>query len=151
MSGADSEGVIDPWVAEWFAANPERAAPFEELVPELLELARGPVGMPSTRDVAEVRDDDVDGVPVRVYRNEGTPTGLLVYFHGGGFVMGSIGIMDNVARELAHATDRGVGRVPPRTRTPLPRRARRLRESHPVGARARGELRGVARGRGSRR
>jgi acetyl esterase len=29
---------------------------------------------------------------------------LVVYFHGGGFVMGSIGLMDNVARELAHSS-----------------------------------------------
>jgi acetyl esterase len=86
------------------AANPERAAPFEDLTPELLELARGPVGLPPTRDLAEIRDDAVDGVPVRIYHGEGRPTGLLVYFHGGGFVMGSIGIMDNVARELAYGT-----------------------------------------------
>jgi acetyl esterase len=98
------EGVIDPWVADWMAANPERATPFEDLTPEMLELARGPVGFPPTRDVADIRDDVVDGVPVRIYRNDGRPTGLVVYFHGGGFVMGSIGIMDNVARELAHGT-----------------------------------------------
>ncbi len=29
-----------------------------------------------------------------------TPTGLVVYFHGGGWVIGSLGIMDNVARAL---------------------------------------------------
>jgi acetyl esterase len=98
------EGVIDPWVAEWMAANPERATPLEDLSPEILELARGPYGMPVTREIAHVDDETVDGVPVRIYRGDDRPTGLLVYFHGGGFVMGSIGIMDNVARELAHAT-----------------------------------------------
>jgi acetyl esterase len=41
-------------------------------------------------------------VPIRIYQGEGIPTGLVVYFHGGGYVMGSIGLMDNVARELAH-------------------------------------------------
>jgi acetyl esterase len=100
----DDEGVIDPWVAEWLAANPERAAPLENLSPEILELARGPVGFPPTREIADIDDELVDGVPVRIYRGERPPTGLLVYFHGGGFVMGSIGIMDNVARELAHGT-----------------------------------------------
>jgi acetyl esterase len=100
----DDEGVIDPWVSEWLAANPERAVPFDNLSPEMLELARGPMGAPPTREIADVSDDLVEGVPVRIYRGEDAPTGLLAYFHGGGFVMGSIGIMDNVARELAHST-----------------------------------------------
>lgn len=104
FGSVDDEGVIDPWVTEWFAANPERAVPFDNLSPEILALARGPVGAPPTREIAHVSDDLVNGVPVRIYRGEGPPTGLLVYFHGGGFVMGSIGIMDNVARELAHST-----------------------------------------------
>lgn len=98
------EGVLDPWVAEWIATNPQRAAPFESLSPEMLELARGPVGFPVTRAIAHVEDDVVGGVPIRIYRGEGTPTGLVVYFHGGGFVIGSIGLMDNVARELAHCS-----------------------------------------------
>jgi acetyl esterase len=98
------EGVLDPWVSEWMAANPERARPFEDLSPEWLELARGPVGFPATRTLPDVADDQVGGVPIRIYRGEGEPTGLVVYFHGGGFVIGSIGLMDNVARELAHAS-----------------------------------------------
>ena len=98
------EGVLDPWVSEWMTANPERARPFEDLSPEWLELARSPVGFPPTRELADVADDQVGGVPIRVYRDEGEPTGLLVYFHGGGFVIGSIGLMDNVARELAHSS-----------------------------------------------
>ena len=60
-------------------------------------------GSPPTREIATITDDDVDGVPIRIYQGDGVPTGLVVYFHGGGYVMGSIGIMDNVARELAHA------------------------------------------------
>jgi len=98
------EGVLAPEVAAWLEANPMYGTPLEELVPEILELARGPVGAPPTRDIAHVHDDDVDGIPIRVYRNDGPPTGLVVYFHGGGFVIGSIGLMDNVARELAHGS-----------------------------------------------
>jgi acetyl esterase len=98
------EGVLDPWVAEWFAANPERATPFEELDPVILELARGPFGLPSNREVAQVSDESVGDIPIRIYRDADAPTGLVVYFHGGGFVIGSIGLMDNVARELAHAS-----------------------------------------------
>jgi len=97
------EGVLDPWVAAWFEEN---GMPIiEELVPELLPLARSPEGFPVTRPIAHVSDEDVNGVPVRIYQDDGPATGLLVYFHGGGFCIGSIGLMDNVARELAHATD----------------------------------------------
>jgi acetyl esterase len=98
------EGILDPWVSEWMAANPDRARPFEDLSPEWLELARSPVGFPPTRELADIADDQVGDVPIRVYRDAGQPTGLVVYFHGGGFVIGSIGLMDNVARELAHSS-----------------------------------------------
>ncbi len=98
------EGVLDPWVAEWMAANPERATPFVELSPEILELARAPVGLPPTREIPYVTDEAVGDIPIRIYQGHGDPTGLVVYFHGGGFVIGSIGLMDNVARELAHSS-----------------------------------------------
>ena len=96
------EGKLDPWVAEWIAANPMRSTPFEDLSPEILELARGPFGEPPTREIDHISDESVGDVPVRIYRNDAEPTGLVVYFHGGGFVIGSIGLMDNVARELTH-------------------------------------------------
>ncbi len=96
--------VLDPWVAEWIAANPERATPFADLVPELLELARGDYGPQLTQEIDHVDDEKVGNVPVRIYRNDGEPTGIVVYFHGGGHVIGSIGIMDGVAREIAHAS-----------------------------------------------
>ena len=67
-------------------------------------MARGRSPSRRRRDIATITDDAVDGVPIRIYRGEGVPTGLVVYFHGGGYVIGSIGIMDNVARELAHAS-----------------------------------------------
>jgi acetyl esterase len=98
----ENEGVLDPRVATWLAENPMRATPLEVLDPEILELARGPFGMPPAReiDIAHVIDEKVGDVPIRIYQADSDPTGLVVYFHGGGFVIGSIGIMDNVAREL---------------------------------------------------
>jgi acetyl esterase len=98
------EGVLDPWVVEWIAANPMRATPFEDLSPAFLELARGPVGEPPTREIAHISDETVGDVPVRIYRDDAEPTGLVVYFHGGGYVIGSIGLMDNVARELTRSS-----------------------------------------------
>jgi acetyl esterase len=104
--GADGdstdEGTLDPWVADWMGANPLLSSPFEDLSAPMRELARSPVGFPPTREIAQVTDDVVGNVPIRVYRNEEPPTGLVVYLHGGGFVIGSIGLMDNVAREITH-------------------------------------------------
>jgi acetyl esterase len=99
------EGDVDPWVSDWIAANPLLATPFDDLSPENLQLARSPVGPPPTRQIAEVVDRTVEGIPVRIYRQDGPHTGLVVYFHGGGFVMGSVGLMDNVARELTHSSN----------------------------------------------
>ncbi len=104
MEQVDDEGVLDPWVSEWMAANPQRSTPFEDLSPEMLELARSPVGFPPTREIAHIEDEVVGDVPVRIYRGDGPATGIVVYLHGGGHVIGSIGLMDNVARELTHAT-----------------------------------------------
>ncbi len=102
---AVKEGVLDPRVVEHFEANPFHATPLSlaDLPPEILALARGPEIEPPTRDIADVVDDIVDGIPIRIYRHDEPPAGVVVYFHGGGFCIGSIGIMDNVARELAHA------------------------------------------------
>jgi acetyl esterase len=99
-----AEGVLDPEVAAWLEANPMVGTRIEELPPEMLSLARGAEGAPPTREIARTTDDVVAGVPVRIYEHDGEPTGVFVYFHGGGFCIGSIGVMDNVARELAHAT-----------------------------------------------
>jgi acetyl esterase len=102
VADTSDEGTLDPLVAEWFAANPTMTQPFDDFSPEMLALARGPVGAPPTRELAQIVDDTVEGIPVRIYRGDAPPTGLVVYFHGGGFCIGSIGLMDNVAREITH-------------------------------------------------
>jgi len=104
----EDEGVLDPRVVEWFEANPMMSEPFEDFSPEMLALARSPVGAPPTRAVARVADDVVDGIPVRIYEHDHPPAGLVVYFHGGGFCIGSVALMDNVARELAHCSGAAV-------------------------------------------
>jgi acetyl esterase/lipase len=95
------EGVLDPWVAEWLEANP---LPSDDFSPEFLALTRGSFEMPTSREIAQVGDDVIAGIRVRVYDHADEPTGLIVYFHGGGFCIGSVALMDNVARELAYAT-----------------------------------------------
>ena len=128
FEGTDDEGVLDPWVEQWIKDNPIQSSPLETLTPEILELARGPWAFPPAREMAEISDSKVDGIPVRIYRPSGPLTGLVPYFHGGGFVIGSIDIMDNVAPRagLRVVRRRGVGRLPARARTPVPRGDRRL-------------------------
>lgn len=104
MRTQDDEGVLDPWVAAWLREHPQPDWITEGFPPEIRELARGPAGAPPTRQIDQVTDEVVHHVPVRIYRGNGPQTGLIVYLHGGAFVVGSIGIMDNVARELAHAS-----------------------------------------------
>jgi acetyl esterase len=99
------EGVLDPWVADWLEANP---LSFDDFSPETVKLARGSFEVPVTRDVSKVHDEVVAGVPVRVYEHADQPTGLVVYFHGGGWCVGSVALMDNVAREVAYATGAAV-------------------------------------------
>ena len=100
----NDEGVLDPWVAEYFEADPSRNTVMDTLDPEILELARGDFSLPCDVEIASIEDADVEGIPIRIYRDDEPPTGLVVYFHGGGFVLGSIGIMENVAKELCHTS-----------------------------------------------
>ena len=54
-------------------------------------------------EVHAVEDVDADGVPIRIYRPVETdePSMALVYFHGGGWVIGSIETHDGPARAIA--------------------------------------------------
>jgi acetyl esterase len=60
-------------------------------------------------EVAHVEDREIPGpagaIPTRLYRPEGTaPLPFLVYFHGGGWVLGGLGSHDVVCRSLANAS-----------------------------------------------
>ena len=55
-------------------------------------------------NVYAIGDLDADGVPVRVYRpsaEDNLP--VVVYFHGGGWTIGSVDVYDTVTRALANA------------------------------------------------
>jgi acetyl esterase len=62
----------------------------------------------STVDLPEVRDVDAGGIPARLYRPTLERTGLCVYFHGGGFVIGDLDSHDDVCRKLAVASGHAV-------------------------------------------
>jgi acetyl esterase len=57
--------------------------------------------------VAHVEDRRVPGpagdIPVRLYRPDGDSLPLLVYFHGGGWVLGGLGTHDALCRSLTNA------------------------------------------------
>ncbi len=55
--------------------------------------------------VFAIEDADADGVPVRIYRPSPDPDlPVIVYFHGGGWTIGSVDQFDLVARQVANAT-----------------------------------------------
>ncbi|GAA2211509.1 alpha/beta hydrolase [Nonomuraea monospora] len=53
-----------------------------------------------------VRDEEAEGVPIRIYRADpgDGPLPVVVYFHGGGWVFGSVRRNDPTARDLAIRT-----------------------------------------------
>ncbi len=62
---------------------------------------KGATAGPPGPEMAEVTDQQIEGVPVRSYRpNDHTGSGV-VYFHGGGWVLGSIETHDRQCRNLA--------------------------------------------------
>jgi len=84
---------------------PLRAQP----IPEARMLMTALAGMSGTPDIplAQVENRTIPGpggaIPVRVYTPAGTgPHPLLLYFHGGGWVLGNLDTHDGVCRQLAH-------------------------------------------------
>ncbi|WP_043616988.1 alpha/beta hydrolase [Nonomuraea candida] len=68
---------------------------------DLLAVHRGPL-----TKLPFVRDELAEGVPVRIYRADpgDGPLPVVVYFHGGGWVFGSVKRNDAAARDLAIRT-----------------------------------------------
>jgi acetyl esterase len=54
--------------------------------------------------VRHVVDADADGVPTRLYSHGGAEQPVLIYAHGGGWVLGDLGTHDGLCRHLAAAT-----------------------------------------------
>ena len=83
--------------------------PLEESTPEQARAIRASRQRPSTEVVREVRDLDAGGVAARLYRpSDRDDLGLLVYFHGGGWVIGDLDSHDQVCRVLANGSGQAV-------------------------------------------
>ena len=59
--------------------------------------------------LAEVRDLEIDGaagpIPARFYRPLGDPRGLILFYHGGGWVVGNLQSHDKAVRALANRSE----------------------------------------------
>ena len=99
--------MIDPQVQAVLDAGAE------EPPPASIEEARAGYARTSLRfvgaaeDVAEVREADADGVPVRVYR-PADARGAILWIHGGGWILGTLDAYDPLCRALANRTGAAV-------------------------------------------
>jgi acetyl esterase len=101
---------LDPQIAQLIAqaaaADPRG---IEELTVEQARIRGGSVAVASVpfEEVAATRDIVVNADPTitaRLYRPAAGRLPLLVYFHGGGWVVGSVALSDNFCRALANAS-----------------------------------------------
>jgi acetyl esterase len=101
----DDQQVLDMMKA---AGRP----PVAELPPEearkMYRASRGPL-QPELPDMAELRNLSAPGpagdIPLRLYRGMGTKPGplpVLVFYHGGGYVIGDLDTHDYVCRKIAN-------------------------------------------------
>jgi acetyl esterase len=94
-------------VADFYAAM--RTTPFEELPPTEARALYSAGQVPSTEVVHEIRDIQAGSVPCRFYRPSAQSNlGLLVFFHGGGWVIGDLNSHDGVCRSLANKSGHAV-------------------------------------------
>ena len=78
-------------------------APIESGTPQQARDARNARRVPPTEVVHEIRNLDAGGVPARLYRpSDRVDLGLLVYLHGGGWILGDLESHENVCRSIAN-------------------------------------------------
>ena len=83
--------------------------PMEQQEPVAARALRASRTRPATETIHTQRDVDADGVAARLYRpSDDADLGLLVYFHGGGWVLGSVAGHENVCRALANRSGHAV-------------------------------------------
>ena len=102
-------GPLDPTaaaIAAFFAADPGWQALTSRPPAETraaVRAAAAPIGLPEMDAVEDFRVAVTGGeIALRCYRPGPAPRALVVWAHGGGFVLGSLDELDNFARALAH-------------------------------------------------
>ena len=136
------ETLTPPQAREAYLASRRVLQPDPEAVAEVLALeAPGPAGP----------------IPLRLYRGQGAdkeqPQPALVYFHGGGWVIGDLESHDQVCRALANAAavHRRRRRLPAGAGAQVPGRRRGCHRGHALDRRQRGAPRHRRRPPGGRR
>ena len=106
--------MLDPQTKAILKAVIDQGIPsVSELTPQEAREAyirRRQLTQPDSIEVGEIRDFEIEGpggsLPVRSYKPDTAQTGLalpaLVYFHGGGFVIGAIETHDSLCRQLCN-------------------------------------------------
>jgi acetyl esterase len=105
--------TLDPQAQGILSQLREQGVPdFSEMsVPQARDfMAAFPAMQGETQTVAEVSNQSVRGpdgneIPVRVYRPSTEPRPILMYFHGGGWVLGDLEVADKPCRQLANTAD----------------------------------------------
>ena len=105
--------MLDPQAKALLDLMVERGVPpTHTLTPEQARrfyVERRAVTQPPPRPLGEVRDLTASGphgeIPLRLYRQDGltNPAPVLVYYHGGGWVIGDLDTHDSLCRDLADA------------------------------------------------
>jgi acetyl esterase len=110
--------MIASEVAEFIRVINAGVPPVESQTPEAARTAlrqraaRNPAPPRPTAEVEDMilalRGWGLPDVPARLYRHHADGPGLIVYFHGGGWVLGDLDTHDDIARDLAIRTARTV-------------------------------------------
>ena len=97
---------LDPALEALLAQMAAAEGPAMTEVPpaDAREMYRGMQALVPRPDIHHVEDADADGIPVRIYRANDDVTPCIIYFHGGGWVIGDLDTHDGVCRQLAEAT-----------------------------------------------
>ncbi|MEJ6011165.1 alpha/beta hydrolase [Novosphingobium aquae] len=94
--------MLDPDIAALMGEPAEMPAMTAEILPMVrASMAMMGQALPGV-EIETVRDFDANGVPVRLYRPESdAPLPLLVFLHGGGWMLGDLETHDAMHRHLA--------------------------------------------------
>ena len=96
-------GELDPQVEAVLEMANQFEVSFSDQTPEEARAMLETVTEMATEDpveVDDVREEVANGVPVRIYEPEDAPA-TVVFFHGGGFVVGSLDTHDALCRMIA--------------------------------------------------
>lgn len=111
MASASTRPPVDPAFEPLFALlHGSDARKLSDMTPDEARSMFRLLTVPSTVEGVRTEDRAVPGpagdVPVRIVSPEGdaVPTGVLVWFHGGGFVIGDLDTADDTTRRLAVAS-----------------------------------------------